>query len=300
MIPTPRWFTYLDTVARVGSIRKAADTLNVASTAISRMIIELEEQIGTSLFERLPRGVRLTAAGELLVGAVRRNISDLGSVASQIEQLRGLVRGQVKIACSESVADDLVPTAIAKYQTKHRGVQFGVQVGNTASLVEALLAYDTDLLLAHDPPPSEGIAELLSVMQPICAMVRSDHPLSGRNTLAVADLQSYPIAIGDQSFFSRHAIETVARRSKISLQIALEANSVRALRIFARETGAIYFQFEIGTRHDVASGEFRAIKLSDRSLAKSRLVLGSRAGRNLPIAALSFTEVLKNALLGRS
>lgn len=137
-------------------------------------------------------------------------------------------------------------------------------------------------------------------MQPICAMVRSDHPLSGRNTLAVADLQSYPIAIGDQSFFSRHAIETVARRSKISLQIALEANSVRALRIFARETGAIYFQFEIGTRHDVASGEFRAIKLSDRSLPKSRLVLGSRAGRNLPIAALSYTEVLKNALLGRA
>src|SRR5260221_1303660 len=189
MIPTPRWFTYLDTVARVGSIRKAADTLNVASTAINRMIIELEEQIGTPLFERLPRGVRLTAAGELLVGAVRRNISDLGSVASQIEQLRGLVRGQVKIACSESVADDLVPTVIAKYQTRHRGVQFG----NTASLVEALLAYDTDLFLAHDPPPSEGIARLLAVMQPRSAMVRSDHPMSGLDSVAVADLRSYPI-----------------------------------------------------------------------------------------------------------
>jgi DNA-binding transcriptional LysR family regulator len=187
-IPTPRWFTYLDTVARTGSIRKAADTLNVASTAINRMIIDLEEQIGTPLFERLPRGVRLTAAGELLIGAIRRNISDLGSVASQIEQLRGLVRGKVKIACSESVADDLVPTAIAKYQVKHRGVQFSIQVGNTTSLVEDLLGYETDLLLAHDPPPSEGITELLSVTQPICAMVRSDHPLFRQNTLAVADL----------------------------------------------------------------------------------------------------------------
>src|ERR1700761_6767805 len=238
MIPAPRWFTYLDTVARVGSIRKAADTLNVASTAINRMGLELEEQIGTALCERVPRGVRLTAAGELLIGAIRRNLSDFTSVSSQIEQLRGLVRGQVKIACSESVADDLVPTAIAQYQARHRGVQFGVQVGNTASLVESLLRYDTDLLLAHDPPPSEGIAELLAIMQPICAMVRSDHPLSARDSLSVADLQSHPIAIGDESFFSRHAIETVARRSKISLQIALEANSVRALRIFARETGA--------------------------------------------------------------
>ena len=145
MIASPRLFLYLDAVARTGSIRAAAESLNVASTAINRKIIDAERDLGTPLFERLPRGVRLTAAGEILIAAVRRTMSDLASVESQIEQLRGLVRGKIRIACSESVADDLVPTAIATYQKCHPGVQFHVQVGATPILMEALMNDETDL-----------------------------------------------------------------------------------------------------------------------------------------------------------
>jgi DNA-binding transcriptional LysR family regulator len=298
MIPPPKLFVYLDTVARAGSIRKAAERMHIASTAINRMVIEVEKEIGTPLFERLPRGVRLTAAGELLMGAIRRNISDLASVGSQIEQLRGLVRGRVSVACSESVADELIPITVAQYQKRRRGVQFHVQTGNTELLLGSLLNYDADLLLAHDPPPSEGLQEHATAMQPICAMVPRGHALFGRNVLSVADLQPYPLAIGDHTFFSRLAIESVARRSKLNLQIAIEANSVRTLRIFAQETNSIFFQFQIGTRSDVKSGQFRAVTLTDKSLPKSRLVLGSRSGRSLPIAALSFIETLKDALKG--
>src|ERR1700686_1600598 len=59
----PRLLTYVDAVARHGSVRKAADALNVASSALNRQILDLELDLGSALFERLPRGVRLTAAG---------------------------------------------------------------------------------------------------------------------------------------------------------------------------------------------------------------------------------------------
>src|SRR5258708_36090359 len=91
----PRVLTYVDAVARCGSIRKAADALNVASSALNRQILDLEIDIGAPLFDRLPRGVRVTSAGEAFLVYARLVISELKAVESRIEQLRGLVRGQV-------------------------------------------------------------------------------------------------------------------------------------------------------------------------------------------------------------
>jgi hypothetical protein len=115
----PRLLTYVDAVARHGSIRKAADALNVASSALNRQILDLEADLGSALFERLPRGVRLTAAGEVFLAYSRQAISELKAVESQVEQLRGLVRGQVSVAAVESVAGELLPSAITQFQAAH-------------------------------------------------------------------------------------------------------------------------------------------------------------------------------------
>src|SRR6202021_1049437 len=115
----PRLLSYVDAVARHGSIRKAADALNVASSALNRQILDLETDLGAALFERLPRGVRLTAAGEVFLAYARQAISELKAVESQVEQLRGLVRGQVGVAAVESVRGELLPTVITQFQVEH-------------------------------------------------------------------------------------------------------------------------------------------------------------------------------------
>src|ERR1700730_14113630 len=72
----PRLLTYVDAVARYGSIRKAADGLNIASSALNRQILDLEADLGAPLFERLPRGVRMTSAGEGFLVYCRLGISE--------------------------------------------------------------------------------------------------------------------------------------------------------------------------------------------------------------------------------
>jgi DNA-binding transcriptional LysR family regulator len=114
----------VDAVARHGSIRKAAEALNVAPSALNRQILDLETDLGSALFERLPRGMRPTAAGEIFLAYTRQAISELKTVASQVEELRGLVRGQVNVAAVESVVGDLLPSAIAQFQTAHPNVRF--------------------------------------------------------------------------------------------------------------------------------------------------------------------------------
>jgi DNA-binding transcriptional LysR family regulator len=125
----PRVLTYVDAVARYGSIRKAADALNIASSALNRQILDLEVDLGAPLFERLPRGVRVTSAGEAFLVYARLVISELKAVESRIEQLRGLVRGQVSVAAAESVAGELLPSAITQFQETHPYVRFHVRIG---------------------------------------------------------------------------------------------------------------------------------------------------------------------------
>ena len=295
MIQPPRLYIILDTVARTGSIRKAAEKLRIASTALNRRILEFEKEIGTPLFERLPRGVRLTAAGEILVATIRRSLSDLTSAGSQIEQLRGLVRGMVRIACAESAANDLIPETIARYQERYPGVQFQMLVGSTAPLMAALLEDEADLMLAHDPPSSDQLNIIVSVRQPLCAMMRPGHPLAERDTLRLADCQPYPVALGAETFGSRKLINALLAKSRLSLRVAMESSAVQPQKVFARDTDAICFQYQIGTLRDVRYGELVAIPLTDPALMTGSLVLASRAGRILPIPAASFVETLKAA-----
>jgi DNA-binding transcriptional LysR family regulator len=296
MIQPPRLYLYLDAVARAGSIRKAAERLGVASTALNRRILDFEKEIGSQLFERLPRGVRLTAAGEVLIASIRRSLSDLASAGSQIEQLRGLVRGSVRIACAESTANDLIPDAIARYQERYPGVQFRLQVGPAASLMAALLADEADLLLAHSPPSSEWLNILAVIKQPLCALVRPGHPLAARKSIRLSDCQPFPVALGTEIFGSRRLINTVMVKSRLSLKIAMEVNTVQPQKVFARGSDGVCFQYQIGTLRDARNAELVAIPLTDPDLSKGRLVLAARAGRLLPTAAASFVETVKAAL----
>ena len=82
----------------------------------------------------------------------------------------------------------------------------------------------------------------------------------------------------------------------MTLQVALEASTVQTLKEFTLRTGAISFQFQIGTQNEARRGALVAIPLTDSTLTNSQLVLLSRAGRTLPIATLSFMEALVNRL----
>lgn len=298
MLHPPRLYVYLDAVARAGSIRKAAEALHVASTALNRKILDAEEDLGTPLFERLPRGVRLTAAGEVMLSFVRRSLSELESATSQVEQLRGLMRGEVRLGCAESVGTDIVPRIVAGWQARHPGVQFHLQVGGTQSLMAALMQDEVELVVAHDPPPPPQVKLLADMAQPLHVMMRPDHPLASHRSLRLADCQAYPVALGDISFGSRRLLDTHIARSRLKLRTVVQSSSVETIKAFARHGDALCFQFEAGTRRDCALGELVSLPLTDAALAGSRLQLVARAGRTLPVAALTFAEALRQALFG--
>jgi DNA-binding transcriptional LysR family regulator len=293
----PRLLVYVDAVARHGSIRKAADALNVAPSALNRQVLELELDLGTALFERLPRGVRLTAAGEVFLAYARQAISELKAVGSQVEQLRGLVRGQVGVAAVESVAGELLPSAIMQFQAAHPNVRFHVRIGVPEEVVAAVVADQVDLILTHHPPPRKGVAVAAVAEQALCALIACDHPLAGRRELRLRDCLAYPLALGDTALAGRSLIEQVLAQASFDLEPRLISNSVETMKAFARLNRGVCFQFRKPGKGLVPPGDMIALPLVDPPFQQARLFLATRRGRVLPIAAAAFVEQLRTALV---
>jgi DNA-binding transcriptional LysR family regulator len=282
---------YVDAVARYGSIRKAAKALHIVSSALNRRILDLEEELGSPLFERLPGGVRPTAAGEIFIDYVRRSMRDLEKVGVQIEALRGLLQGRVRIAVAESVTGQLLPSAIARFQERHPNVGFYVWMDGPRGLIDMLTTDAVDLILTHDLPERPDVTTIASVHQPFCALVAPDHPLAGRTTLALRDCLDYPIAMPDSTLAARTLMDLALMRASFRFEPALVSNSVEMTKTFARQNGAICFQFRIAGKPD-PSGMIE-IPLSDAPFERGRLLLAVRRNRVLPVAAGAFAALLE-------
>jgi DNA-binding transcriptional LysR family regulator len=252
--------------------------------------------LGSALFERLPRGVRLTAAGEVFLTYTRQAISQLKAVESQVEQLRGLVRGQVGIAAVESVAGELLPAAITEFQSRHRNVRFQVRIGAPEELVAALVADQVDLILTHDPPPKKTVAIAATATQSLCALVVRNHPLAERDTLRLRDCLAYPLALGDMTLAGRALIEKVLSQASFDLEPRLVSNSVETMKAFARMNRGVCFQFRKSGGAPVLADGMVAVPLIDPQLAEAKLFLATRRSRVLPIAAAAFVELLSKDL----
>jgi DNA-binding transcriptional LysR family regulator len=226
----------------------------------------------------------------------RQALSELKAVQSQVEQLRGLVRGQVGVAAVESVAGELLPSAITQFQAAHPNVRFNVRIGAPEDLVAALIADQVDLILTHYPPPRKTVTVVAAVNQALCALMVSDHPLAGRSDLRLRDCLAYPLALGDATLAGRALIEQVLAQASFDLDPRLVSNSVETMKAFAAMNGGVCFQFRKPGKAPVLPGNMIALPLTDQPLLNAKLILATRRGRVLPIAAATFVELLKVAL----
>lgn len=290
-----RFLRYIDEVARAGSIRQAAERLHVAPSAVNRRLQDLEAELGTPIFERLPRGMRLTAAGELFIGYVRGREAELEQVRSQIDELRGLRRGKVELVASQALAAAFLPEAIAAFRKTHPLVEFRVRVADHVQALAALRALEIDLALVFNLPPEPDVERIAQLEQKLVAVMHRSHPLaSGKAGLRLRDCVGYPLALADRATGGRQMLERFLIRSSVKLQPLVESNSFEFLRNYVAHEPAISFQIAIGAV--TAGGELVVREIEDRGFPRGHLVLARLAGRQLPVVAHAFADHLENAL----
>lgn len=289
-------FELIEAVVRAGSIRKAAEDMNITASALNRRIQGFEQDFGSAIFERLPRGMRLNPAGELLMQHILSQRTDLARVQSQVADLTGERRGHVSIACSQALLPYFLPSQIAIYRSEHPGVTFTINVRDREQAERDLSAFQYDLALVFEPVHMVEFEVLHVLPQEVHAVFRRDNPLLEKSELRLRDCLANKLVLPSSQYGVRHLLEQAATRNGHALTPVVETESFELIRHYITHENAVGFQIPVGLSSNEQLGMAHR-PLSKRDLPSGSLLLGQKRGRALPVASAKFAQQLIASLV---
>ncbi|MBX3611148.1 MAG: LysR family transcriptional regulator [Hydrogenophaga sp.] len=290
-------FRCFDAVARRGSVRQAAESLHLTAAAVNQQILKLEALVGTPLFDRLPRGMQLTSAGEIMIAAVRRSQRDFDSALAQVEDLRALRRGHVNVGVSHSTAEYLLPEVVESVQRHHPGITFSVRSGNGETLLRWLANGEIDVAycLRRAPPP--GVEEVRSHPQQLGVVTAPGHPLTaGSRRLRVRDCLDQPMVMLSPDMELRTMLNRIEPRLARLGRPLVETTSVPMVRRLVAGSHAVGFLIPENVTQEVADGALVWVPLDDAG-ARQHSCIYQRSGYTTAVAMGLFLGALESAVV---
>ncbi|MCA0996657.1 LysR family transcriptional regulator [Alloyangia pacifica] len=285
-----RALRYIDEVARQGSIRKAARELNVAASAVNRQVLEVEADFGVPIFERLPKGLKLTAPGELLIAHIRETLRDHDRLQARIHALKGQSHGTVTVATMATLAAGRLADVVADYRERHLRVDLKVTVCDRAGLMEMVAAGEAEIGLGYNLPQDNRM-QLVAVFQHrLGAVVAPGHPLTAKPNVRVADCLIYPLILASQRLSLRPLIENLAPATA-DLRPAVETNSTEMMKRLVRQPPNVTFLNRVDVDQELRDGDLAFLPLL-AAAGRQRLSLVHRSRGALSPAADGFMQAI--------
>jgi len=280
-----RGILYFDEVARRGSVRRAAEHLHIVPSAVNRQILQLEHFFGVPLFERLPQGMRLTAAGEVLVDSVRRWRRDMKRVQSHMDDLQGLRRGEVSIALVEG-AVEFFAESMAGFHARFPGIAYRLYTASSPSIADLVLSGEYELGISFNPPKTNALRTESKLGYSLGVVTRPDHPLAAHRVTSLADCSQYPLIIPDETMSLRQVINEVwAKNIGDELKYSAVASNVQIIKSLVKNGFGVGVLTSLDVMLEVRSGELAFIALSEKRIPPSVLCILSASGRTLSVPA---------------
>lgn len=294
----PLSLRYFFEVAKAGSFRKASAQVHVAASAINRHVKHLEEEMGSPLFERGRgrEGLRLTAAGEILLYRLKRAMTELGAAGSEIDALQGLRRGTVNFGANEGIWREVLPGVLTQFRSDHPGIQYHVVTAHSPRLVEMVLADEVDFALAFNPPPHESLTLAAKLNVGACVMVRRNHPLASRRALRLRDCAQYELVMPDESLALRGTLDKMFAQAGLAPQVALTTNSYEVMRSAAESGIGIAILTQQVFAPNTKSSPVVYLPLRDGNISPQLLACCTRRGRTLSAASATMLGRIANVL----
>jgi len=285
---------YIDQVARLGSIRRAAAVLNVASSAVNRQILKLEADIGTPLFERIGNGVRPTAAGDYVIRHARETLARWQTVRSEISALAGDIHGEVRIVSIPAPLVRILPRAIEATARRHPHITFRVIDASPADHAEEMRARRPDIAILFIDRRHSGYDTVARIRMRIGAIMRPDHPLAGHREVTLTDCAAYPVAMLSDPWILNAAAEAEFIHSGAQFRSVMLTNSLPMTKEVLRAGIGIGFFTPVGFIEELQSGELVHVPLAEPELSRSEVgVLIHRERQGWPAVRAVATALIE-------
>jgi DNA-binding transcriptional LysR family regulator len=279
---------YFAAVAETGSIRAAAQKLNVAASAVNRQLIQLEGSIGIQLFDRVGRGLRISPAGEILSHHYSRLTRDLDGTLSEIRELQGLRIGHVRIATVESFAGSILPRLISAFTGQYPLLQVSIFVLSSTDVQDAVSADEADIGMAFNPLHAERFNIEIKHDLTIGAVVRGDHPLAKRKKVLMRDCLEFPTVLPARGLSLRDALDPLLRRQRERTRQIVETTSLRFMTELVLAGDFVSFQTQIGIIPRLSTGEVVFLALDDAGLRADQFTVITNVKSKLQLAPSAF------------
>lgn len=292
----PLGLRYFHEVASAGSFRKASERAHVAASAINRHVKHLEEDMGTLLFERGRGrgGLKLTAAGEVLLYRLKRAESELTMAHTEIDSLLGLKRGTVVFGVNEGIWREVLPRILANFRKQHPGINHRITVGASPALVDLLLEDEIDFALAFNPVPNPRMVFAAKRTIGACVMARRGHPLAARKSVRLTDCAEYDLVMPDHSLALRSTLDRLFGEAGLTPRAVVTTNSYEVMRSAAAAgIGLAILTQQVFAQRD---SEVSFVPLREPRIAPQILACCTRAERSQSAASLAMIGAVGQAL----
>lgn len=293
-------YRYFHEVSQTKSIRRAADRLHIAPSAISRQIGILEQSLGTKLFERSIQGIQLTAAGVMLERYTRGMFRDLDRIHESIRNLTTLNEGEVKIWLIGGLIREFLPRAIADFHVRFPAIRYSVFAAPTDRIIEALIRDEADIGIVFNAARRPNIEILAEYSEPVRCLVAPHHALAGRASVSLREICSQPLVIHFPSSGIRQAFDQAVSRNNLSHKVLVSTNSLELMRTMAMTGEVLTLSPVLAATSEINAGTLVAIPIEDENLASVTSAICVHRDRQLSHAAYEFLKKITKDFRGLS
>ncbi len=279
------------TIAQTGSISACAERMHISQPAISRQLKDFERRIGVVLFERLPRGMRLTQPGEVLRDYAARLFEIARTAEAAVKELADARQGHLSIGASNTVGTYILPSLLARFRRSHPAVGISMFVGNTEQVSQGVADLRFMLGFIEGPLHVPDLRVDRFGEDEIMPVAAVHHPLSRKRRLLPADFSGQPLLMREPGSGTRELIETRLQRHGIRAGSIVEFGSTEAIKQAAIHGGGIAWLPRVCMPRELADGEL--VRLPAKSLTIHRpLSVIRRPDRYTAPASQAFLALL--------
>jgi LysR family cyn operon transcriptional activator len=286
-----RHLRYFLAVANTRSFTRAAERMHVTQPTLSHQIKQLEQMVGTMLFDRSTKEVELTAAGLLFKPYCERILKEIESSALAISELEGLMRGTLRMAVFHSFSHSMLPPILSEFALRYPGVHVITRLVPRMEMERELIDAELDMAVAYVAGDNDQIVAEPLFAEELVLVVGSKCPQAGRKSMPMSELATLPLVLLTPEFGARQFVDRFFTETGQQPHVVLEMNAIDPILATTRNSGLATVLSAGAIRDD--SG-LHIVRLTDPAPKRLVGILWRRDGHR-SAAALRMAEMVREA-----
>ncbi|MGJ7911685.1 LysR family transcriptional regulator [Neobacillus sp. LXY-1] len=219
-----RQLTYFTVVAKEKSFTVAAKVLHISQPALSKMIKNLEDELGVLLFDRSEKFVQLTDAGEELYAQAQKLLSDFESLTESIRDTEHLKKGHIKIGIPPVIGTSYFPSLIAGFRNLYPGVTLSILEEGAKTISERVEDGSVDAGVVILPIDLEKFNSIPIVSDENVLILHRNHPLANKEIVYYEDLKDENFVLLNETFMLHHRIISACRETGFEPKVTIKSS----------------------------------------------------------------------------